>query len=107
MNNKLDIAFATPEEIRRLLAGRLKSVRLQQNLQQQEVAAMAGISRGTLVNLESKAQCSLDAFVSVAVALGVSEDFAELFLRKPRTIAEMEHQEYASFRKRASARTPS
>ena len=103
MPNLLDFTFASSGEIRADLAARLKAARLSRNLQQSELAAAAGVSRGTIHNLETKAQCSFDSLVRIAMALGMAEDFSNVFVRKPTSIAEMEAAE-CPVRQRATAR---
>ena len=103
MPNILNFKFSSSAEIRTVLAGRLKAARLERNLQQSELAAAAGVSRGTVHNLESKAQCSLDSLVRIAMALGLAEDLAAVFVREPASIAEMEAAE-RPLRRRATAR---
>ena len=103
MPNLLDFTFASSEEIRMALAARLKSARLSRNMQQSELAAAAGVSRGTIHNLENKAQCSFDSLVRIAMALGMAEDLSKVFVRKPTSIAEMEAAE-RPVRQRATAR---
>jgi DNA-binding XRE family transcriptional regulator len=73
-------------------------------MQQSELAAAAGVSRGTVQNLESKAQCSFDSLVRVAMALGVADDLATVFVRRPVSIAEMEAAERPA-RRRATGRS--
>jgi len=103
MLNNLDFEFAAPGEIRLALAERLKAVRLGLNMQQSELAAAAGVSRGTVQNLDSKAQCSFDSLVRIAMALGVAVDLASVFVRKPTSITEMEATERPT-RRRATGR---
>ena len=103
MHNLLDFTFASSEEVRTALAQRLRAARLGRNMQQSELAAAAGVSRGTIHNLESKAQCSFDSLVRVAMALGMAQDLATVFVREPRSIAEMEAAE-RPVRRRATAR---
>jgi len=103
MHNIISFEFASAGEIRMALAERLKAVRLAQNMQQSELAAAAGVARGTLQNLESRAQCSLDSFVRIAMALGVAADLEAVFARRPTSIAEME-KAAKPIRRRASSR---
>ncbi len=103
MPNKLHFKLATPEEIRRTLCDRLKALRLRQNLGQAELAAAAGVSRGTVQNLESSAQCSLDSLVRICAALGAVDDLEPLFNREPLSVAELERAS-EPLRKRARAR---
>lgn len=103
MINKTGFVFSAASEIRAVLAERLKAVRLAQNLQQSELAAAAGVSRGTVQNLEARAQCSFDSLVRIAMALGVADDLATVFVRQPTSIAEMA-QAVQPTRRRASGR---
>jgi DNA-binding XRE family transcriptional regulator len=68
VHNLLDFTFASSEEVRTALAQRLRAARLGRNMQQSELAAAAGVSRGTIHHLDRKAQCSFDALVRVAMA---------------------------------------
>jgi transcriptional regulator with XRE-family HTH domain len=86
-------SFATEEEIRIALCNRLKENRLQQGLQQVEVALRAGVGRATVNRLEASAQTSLENFVRIAMALGLAEQLEPLFLLKPASIAAMEQAE--------------
>jgi transcriptional regulator with XRE-family HTH domain len=104
MLNKEGFVFGTASEIRATLAERLKAARLARNLQQSELAAAAGVSRGTVQNLEARAQCSFDSLVRVAMALGVVDDLATVFVRQPTSIAEMA-QAAQPVRRRASGRS--
>ncbi len=104
MPKKMYFELATPDEIRRVLADRLRELRLRQNLGQAELAAAAGVSRGTVQNLESSAQCSLDSLVRICSALGAVSDLEPLFHREPISIAAMERASQP-LRKRARTRS--
>ena len=106
MPNLLDFAFASSGEIRAVLAARLRAARLSRNMQQSELAAATGVSRGTIHNLENMAQCSFDSLVRIAMALGMAEDLSNVFVRTPTSIAEMEAAERPR-RRRATARSGS
>lgn len=97
----LDFGFATADEICAALGGRLKAARLAQGMQQVELAARAGISRGTVISLESSGQSTLASIVRVAQALNLVNELQDLFQLKARTISEMERNEQGK-RKRAS-----
>lgn len=97
----LTFELATHREICGELCERLRQQRLIQNLSQDEVAARAGLSRGTVKNLESKQQVSLESMVRVVMVLGLADSLAELFVpRAPKSIREMEAMSVT--RKRAS-----
>jgi transcriptional regulator with XRE-family HTH domain len=96
--------LATAPEISLTLGQRLKAARLAQGLQQAELAARAGLSRGTVMALENQGQCSLQAFIHIVQALGLVQELNEVFLPQIRTIAEMERHA-APQRQRAPRKT--
>lgn len=101
----LDIGFATFSEICGELGARIKAQRLAQLLTQQELAARAGLSVGTIKNLEGKGQSSLESLVRVAMALGLADHLQTLFELRVYTIAQMAQAERAQ-RVRAPRRDP-
>jgi transcriptional regulator with XRE-family HTH domain len=103
MNNILSFSLATSSEICKELGARLRAQRLLQDIQQSELAAKAGVSRGTVQNLERKGQCSLESLIRIVISLGLADDLEGLFQLKPRSIAQMEKAEQ-SLRPRASRR---
>jgi transcriptional regulator with XRE-family HTH domain len=94
--------LASHEEITHALGERLRAHRLAQNLQQEELAARAGMSGRALRNLERGGQASLDNFVKVAMALGLAGGLDALFELKPRSIRAMEQ---ASMRRQRASRS--
>lgn len=98
----LDFAFATHEEVCAEIGRRLKKQRLAQNLLQKDLAARAGVSPGTIKNLESKGQASLESWMRIVMALGLVDELAPLFALKQMSIRQMEQVQAASVRKRAS-----
>lgn len=98
----LHFGLATTDEIAGELATRLRARRLAQNLQQSELAARAGISRKTLTTFEQSGKVSLDVFLRIVAALGLSESLSTLFEVKHQSIKEMELAEQR--RQRASRR---
>ena len=87
-------------EICEELCARLRAQRLAQNLQQAELATRAGVSVGTIRNLEQKGQITLALLVNVAIALGVVGDMNELF--QPKLISIKALEAFTQSRKRAS-----
>ncbi len=98
----LHFGLATTDEIAKELAIRLRIQRLSQNIQQSELAERAGISRKTLTTFEQSGKVSLDVFLRIVGALGLSESLSALFEIKQQTIREMELAEQK--RQRASRR---
>jgi len=98
----LHFGLATTDEIAEELATRLRARRLVQNLRQSELAARAGISRKTLTTFEQSGKVSLDVFLRIVAALGLSESMSTLFEVKEKSIRQMELAEQQ--RQRASRR---
>lgn len=91
----LDFFFATPDEISRELAARLRQARLIKGIKQDELAARAGLSRGTVAKLEATGACTLDTLIRVATVLDFVDNFQSLFEYKVVSVAAMEAQAYA------------
>jgi transcriptional regulator with XRE-family HTH domain len=80
----------SPPEICEAMASRLRETRLLANLSQKGLAERAGVSLGTLKRFEHTGQASLEAVVRLAVALGVEDQFENVFrLPKYKSIDEV------------------
>lgn len=99
----MDFTFATYQEICQELGGRIRVHRIALNLTQPEVAARAGVSKGTVSNIESRGQGTLESLVRVLQALNLTHELQSLFQSKPTSIAQMERLEQPQ-RKRVSKR---
>ncbi len=99
----LDIGFATYEEVCKELGARLKAQRLAQMLTQEDLAVRAGLSMGTVKNIENKGQSSTESVVRLGLALGLADHFQELFKLQVKSIAQMDQAEQSK-RIRASRR---
>ena len=86
----MHFGLSTTDEIAQELGNRLRAHRLAQNLQQNELAARAGVSPRTLGEFERSGRGSLDVFLRVVMALGLSESMSTLFELKPKSIKDME-----------------
>jgi transcriptional regulator with XRE-family HTH domain len=96
----------SPEEIARTLAARLKRRRLEQRLTQADVARRAGLFKGTITNLESKPHASsLETIIRVALALGLSDQFEQLFVVEALSIRDLEKAEEAPRRRARRGRS--
>ncbi len=100
----MNFKLATADEIGLELGRRLKAARLAQGLLQADLAARAGVSRGTVVALENKGQSTLHSLIRVAQVLGLVEQFDGLFEFQIRSIADMARQA-APTRQRASRKS--
>lgn len=102
---KLDVRLASNDEILRELGARLRAHRLAQELRQDELAAMAGVSLGTVKSLERTGATSTETLVRIVQALGLTEHLQSLFLLPRQSIAQMEKAQLAQ-RIRAPRRKP-
>lgn len=96
----MTIKLQTTNEIQHTLGQRLRSQRLVQQLQQQELALRAGISLGALRKLEHDGKCSLETVIRVVQALGLTGELDTLFLLQEDSIARMQQAEKAATRQR-------
>jgi transcriptional regulator with XRE-family HTH domain len=86
------------------LGARIKRVRLQRNLTQQQLCAMTNSSLSSIRRLEAQGQGSVALLVGVAQALQVSNQLESLFNEPVQTIAQAE--ELARVLTRQRARIP-
>jgi len=90
-----------PTEAARLLAGRVKGLRLLRGWKQTTLAVRAGVTVASLKRFERTGLVSLESLLKLAHALGRLPEFAEL-LRPPeaQSIAELEARDSRPARKR-------
>lgn len=60
---------------RKLIGARLRDVRIQRGLSQEELASAAGLSSGHISDMERGKSMSLDSVVAIVTALDVSLDY--------------------------------
>jgi transcriptional regulator with XRE-family HTH domain len=101
----LDFGFASEQEIRAELGGRLRTQRLAQGLSQAVLAERAGIGLATLQRLEGSGVATLENFVRAVMGLGLADELQPLFSLKIRSISQMEEAEKIK-RVRAPRKTP-
>ncbi len=87
--------LASNNEILHELGARLRAQRLAQGLPQAELAAMAGVSLGTIKSLERGGSTSLETFIRVVQALGLTDHLQPLFALPRQSIAQMERTQRA------------
>ena len=90
----LDVNLAICDEACVEIGTRLRAHRLAQLVTQTDLARRAGVSTGTVQNVEAGCT-SLDSLVRVAFALGLRSDLRELFALSVTAIAQIEHPEPA------------
>jgi ribosome-binding protein aMBF1 (putative translation factor) len=86
------------------LGGRIKRLRLAQNLSQQQLADMTQSSLSSVRRLEAQGQGSLEFIVRTAQALHAVEQLENLFVQPIQSIAQAEREQ--SFAQRQRARLP-
>jgi transcriptional regulator with XRE-family HTH domain len=83
------------------LGGRIKRLRLAQNLTQQQLADMTNSSLSSIRRLEGQGQAGLELMVSVAQALQAIDHLDSLFQQPIHTIAQAEREQLLATRQRA------
>lgn len=78
MKQKTDFGAASAKTIIETLGQQLNEIRLSRNLSQEQLAERAGVSRSTLTRLADGRSVSLDSFVRVMQALGLTDHLAAL-----------------------------
>jgi len=91
-----DFTLATTPEICVELGRRLRARRLVQGWSQIELSQRAGISAGTIKNLEKHGRATLESVIHVVAALGLSDELRDIFLIRMVSIAAMEKAERAN-----------
>lgn len=71
--------FATPAEIVRSVAEKVRGLRLEAGWSQEELARRAGIAPDTYKLFERTGQVSFERLVRAAVALGRADDIVAMF----------------------------
>jgi len=92
---KIDFSLASFSEIASELGARIRALRLDQGLQQTELASRAGVSRFVVQQLESSGQCTLTSLLRIVQTLGRESELQGLFQMHVRSIAQMERAERA------------
>ena len=73
------LSLHTPSEAAKLLAGRLKGLRLAQALTRETLAERAGVSGASLKRFETTGEASLKLLLRVALVLGRLQEVTTLF----------------------------
>ncbi|HEX8359753.1 MAG TPA: helix-turn-helix transcriptional regulator [Longimicrobium sp.] len=101
----IPIELLSPGEIARMLARRVKALRLENGWTQQEAAERAGLALATYRHFERTGRVSLERLLKLAVILDARAGFDQLFARPPaRSLAELEKRAERQTRKRGKRR---
>lgn len=102
----IDFSFATAEQIAHELALRIKTRRLTLGFSQLDIANRAGVSIGTIRNLERHGDCGLVTVIKVAQVLRLDNDFKALFEVEVTSIAELTALSIAKGSRKRAPRKP-
>lgn len=100
MVHKIDFELASSAAIAAELGRRLNELRLAQDLTQQQLAERAGVSRRTIVKAANDGSISLDSFIRIMQALGLTGHLAALL--PDSAIRPLEQVQLGRRRRRAS-----
>ncbi len=90
----MDYNLLTSKEIAKLLADRLKNLRLSKKWKRTTLAERSGVSVASLIRFEQTAQISLDNFFNLLSALGRLDEIEKLLLPPAAaSIEELEEKE--------------
>lgn len=97
------LQFHTPTEMQRLLADRLRELRLAMEFKQATLATRAGVTLASLRRFERTGEASLKLLLRVCHALGRLDELATILRPPPaRSLAELEARETRPQRRRGS-----
>lgn len=84
------LVWETAEELDQKLAQRVRNIRKRQSISQEKLAAMSGVSHGSIKRFETTGQISLISLTKIAMALDIADELRSLFLQVPyRNIQEV------------------
>lgn len=101
----MDLTLSKPDELVKLLCGRLRQERLLQQMTQAEVAARAGIGVNTVSNLESGRNVGVENLVRVAMVLGRGKELEALFAPQIDSLDDLQRFEETTTRQRVKRST--
>ena len=101
-DKKMFLDNFNPHAIAAKLAMKLRKLRLSQNMTQETLSKMSGVSLGSLKRFENKHKISLEHLLQLALALDALEAFHKLFQENHyRSIDEIINKKKIENRKRA------
>ena len=77
------LVWEPAEELDQKLAQRVRNIRKRRSISQQKLAAMSGVSYGSIKRFETTGQISLLSLTKIATALGIAEELRQLFTQVP------------------------
>ena len=84
------LVWETAEELDQKLAQRVRNIRKRRSISQEKLAAMSGVSHGSIKRFETTGQISLISLTKIAMALDIADELRSLILQVPyRNIQEV------------------
>lgn len=78
-----DFLEATPDEINKVIAARVRTVRKRRKISQVKLSEKSGVSLGSVKRFESTGEISLLSLTKIAIALNVEQELKQLFSNVP------------------------
>lgn len=78
-----DFLEATPDEIIKGIAARVRTVRKRRKISQVKLSEKSGVSLGSVKRFESTGEISLLSLTKIAIALNVEQELKQLFSNVP------------------------
>ena len=88
-----DFLEATPDEINKEIAVRVRTVRKRRKISQVKLSEKSGVSLGSVKRFESTGEISLLSLTKIAIALNVEQELNQLFSNVPYlSLVEIENE---------------
>jgi len=88
-----DFLEATPDEINKEIAARVRTVRKRRKISQVKLSEKSGVSLGSVKRFESTGEISLLSLTKIAIALNVEQELKQLFSNVPyMSLEEIENE---------------
>ncbi len=75
--------WETAEELDQKLAKRVRNIRKRRSISQEKLAAISGVSYGSVKRFESTGQISLISLTKIAMALDIADELRNIFTQVP------------------------
>lgn len=75
--------WETAEELDQKLATRVRNIRKRRSISQEKLAAISGVSYGSVKRFEATGQISLISLTKIAMALDIADELRNLFRQVP------------------------
>lgn len=77
------LIWETSEELDKNLALRVRNIRRRRSISQEQLAAMSGVSYGSVKRFETTGQISLLSLTKIAMALDIADELRTIFTDVP------------------------